>query len=513
MKILSGSAFAIAAKILLLTISLSILGTLSISAFAQGEVAIAAFLIVVMGALAVTYLTKFSIPMKFFLPGMIFLSAFVVVPVLYTILMSGFQYQTGNYISKPEAIDRVSALGIAQDESGTTFDIRIGKSPEGELQVLASDTLTGTFFISTPTEKFDLQPAEVKINEDGVAEEAPGFTELVGADLSALDKELNSFRFFYSPDYFLVLEGFDVASLYTQSLTYDAASDSFKNIQTGVTYTDNGRGNYADAANPDDKLSPGWRSVVWFENYVNLFTDPKVSGPLFSVFIWTMFFATFTVITQFALGLLLALALDKKIRGRRFYRIVSILPYAMPSIMSILIWGGMFDSEFGAINTLLGTQIAWFQDPNFARAAVLVVNLWLGFPYFYLVSSGSLQAIPTELAEAASIDGANARQIFGRITLPLLLKILTPLLISSFAFNFNNFNLIFLLTGGGPRNDLDGEIAGATDILISYTYKIAFGSDVQNLGLASAISVVIFVLVASISLYGVRKSKVLDDFV
>jgi arabinogalactan oligomer/maltooligosaccharide transport system permease protein len=130
-----------------------------------------------------------------------------------------------------------------------------------------------------------------------------------------------------------------------------------------------------------------------------------------------------------------------------------------------------------------------------------------------LVSSGSLQAIPTELAEAASIDGANARQIFGRITLPLLLKILTPLLISSFAFNFNNFNLIFLLTGGGPRNDLDGDIAGATDILISYTYKIAFGSDIQNLGLASAISVVIFVLVASISLYGVRKSKVLDDFV
>ena len=513
MKILSGSTFAIAAKILLLTISLSILGTLSISAFAQGEVAIAAFLVIIMGALAVTYLTKFSIPMKFFLPGMIFLSAFVVVPVLYTIAMSGFQYQTGNYISKPESIERVSALGIAQDENGTTFDIRIGKSPEGELQVLASDTLTGTFFISTPTEKFDLQASELKINEDGVAEEAPGFKELVGADLSALDKKLTSFKFFYSTDYFLVLEGFDVASLYTQALVYDEATDTFNNVQTGVAYTDNGRGNYADAANPEDKLSPGWRSVVWFENYVNLFTDPKVSGPLFSVFVWTMFFATFTVITQFALGLLLALALDKKIRGRRFYRIIAILPYAMPSIMSILIWGGMFDTEFGAINALLGTNIAWFQDPNFARAAVLVVNLWLGFPYFYLVSSGSLQAIPTELAEAASIDGANARQIFGRITLPLLLKILTPLLISSFAFNFNNFNLIFLLTGGGPRNDLDGEIAGATDILISYTYKIAFGSDVQNLGLASAISVVIFVLVASISLYGVRKSKVLDDFV
>jgi arabinogalactan oligomer/maltooligosaccharide transport system permease protein len=98
------------------------------------------------------------------------------------------------------------------------------------------------------------------------------------------------------------------------------------------------------------------------------------------------------------------------------------------------------------------------------------------------------------------------------ITLPLLLKILTPLLISSFAFNFNNFNLIYLLTGGGPRNDLEGEVAGATDILISYTFRIAFGAETQNLGLASAISVVIFILVAVISLYGIRKSKVLDEF-
>ncbi len=130
-----------------------------------------------------------------------------------------------------------------------------------------------------------------------------------------------------------------------------------------------------------------------------------------------------------------------------------------------------------------------------------------------MISNGALQAIPGELSEAARIDGASNRQIFWQITLPLLLKMLTPLLIASFAFNFNNFNLIFLLTGGGPRNDLDGEIAGATDILISYTYKIAFGSQVQDLGLASAISVVIFILVAAISLYGIKRSKVLEEFI
>ena len=128
------------------------------------------------------------------------------------------------------------------------------------------------------------------------------------------------------------------------------------------------------------------------------------------------------------------------------------------------------------------------------------------------MSSGSLQAIPAELAEAASVDGANPRQIFRRITLPLLLQILAPLLIASFAFNFNNFNLIFLLTGGGPRDVLGGQVAGATDILISYTYRIAFGSSTQDLGLASAISVVIFIIIGAISLYGVKKTKVLDEF-
>jgi arabinogalactan oligomer/maltooligosaccharide transport system permease protein len=219
------------------------------------------------------------------------------------------------------------------------------------------------------------------------------------------------------------------------------------------------------------------------------------------------------VLTTFALGLFLALALNKPIRGRRVYRSILILPYAMPSIMSILIWGGMFNTEFGAINNLLGTEIAWFQSPTFAKFAIILVNLWLGFPYFYLISSGALQAIPSELLEAASIDGANPRQAFRQITMPLLLQILSPLLIASFAFNFNNFNLIYLLTGGGPRANLDGELAGATDILISFTYKIAFGnaSDLDY-GLASAISLVIFILVASISLYGIRKSKVLESF-
>ena len=356
------------------------------------------------------------------------------------------------------------------------------------------------YFIATYKERFDLNAADLKLNQYQVATQAPNFKALADSELAGADKLLSTSRFFYTSEYFVALEGFDVGALYRQKLNFLSEKDAFQNISTGAIYKDNGKGNYANVDLPTEILEPGWRAPIWFENYSKLLLDPKVREPLIRVFIWTIVFAVSSVLTSFAFGLLLALALNKPIRGRRIYR-------------SILIWGGMFNTEFGAINQLLGTNIAWFQSVTFARVAVIVVNLWLGFPYFYLVSSGALQAIPSELNEAAAIDGATPRQIFSKITLPLLLRILSPLLIASFAFNFNNFNLIYLLTGGGPKSTLDGDIAGATDILISYTYQIAFGSFTQDLGLASAISVVIFLLVASISLYGIRKSKVLESFV
>ena len=511
-RVLRGRSIAVVIKVIVLALTLSILGFFAISALAVGEVFIAGFIFLSMLLLGFTYLTNKSIPMKFFLPGMLLLVAFVVAPIVYTVSMSAFNFQTGNYTSKTNAIQIIQDQGVVPDESGSAFDVRIGRDGSGNLQLLVTDYLAQKYFLATKDQYIEVPVDQVQLDEFEIAYSAPGFALIPADELPSLDQELNTYRFFYSDEYYLILEGFDFAAVYKQSLVYDPETDSFKNLQTGELYKDNGRGNFIAESNSEEVLMPGWRAPIWLENYANLVNDPQIRGPLFSVFVWTIAFAFLTVVSQFAFGLLLALALDKKIRGRRFYRTVLILPYAVPSIMSILIWAGMFDSELGAINALLGTDIAWFRDGNFAKFAVLLVNLWLGFPYFYLVSSGALQAIPTELGEAASIDGASPLQIFRSITFPMLLKILTPLLISSFAFNFNNFNLIYLLTGGGPRNDLDGEVAGATDILISYTFRIAFGPESQNLGLASAISVVIFILVAVISLYGIRRSKVLDEF-
>ena len=499
-------------KYVIVALVAAILTMLIMSSFAKKEYAISVFLSFALLAVVLTYLTNFSVPMKFFLPGMFFLLAFVVGPILYTIAMSGFHYQTGNYITKEEAISKIVIGGTRADPAQTTFDIVIGRDAANRLEILASDPVNKHYFLATGSTRFDLDPTTLKLDENGDIAVAPGFRPLTPAELSSQDNALATTRFRYSDGYFITIEGNNVASLKRQTLVYNKANDTFTNVLTGDLYKDNGVGDYANVKSSADILQPGWRAPIWFSNYAKLLTDPQIRKPLIKVFIWTIVFASLTVFTQFALGLLIAIVLNRKLFGRKFYRSIIILPYAMPSIMSILIWGGMFDTEFGAINHLFGTHIHWFQSPLFARAAVIIVNLGLGFPYFYLITRGALQAIPAELSEAAAIDGASPAQIFRKITLPLLLQVVSPLLVASFAFNFNNFNIIYLLTGGGPANTLGGDIAGSTDILISYTYKIAFNAGVQNLGLASAISVVIFVIIAGISLYGIRRSKVLDSF-
>jgi arabinogalactan oligomer/maltooligosaccharide transport system permease protein len=173
----------------------------------------------------------------------------------------------------------------------------------------------------------------------------------------------------------------------------------------------------------------------------------------------------------------------------------------------------MFNRDYGFINTTLlgGATIPWLTDPWLAKAAIIVLNLWLGFPYMFLITTGALQSIPHELYEAARIDGAGGWRIFRTMTLPLLLVSTAPLLISSFAFNFNNFNVVYLLTKGGP-DDLSAPVdVGATDILITFVYRIAFGGTNRQYGLACAISILIFLIVATVSAISFRRTRALED--
>jgi arabinogalactan oligomer / maltooligosaccharide transport system permease protein len=178
----------------------------------------------------------------------------------------------------------------------------------------------------------------------------------------------------------------------------------------------------------------------------------------------------------------------------------------------IMVWSqGLLNPKYGYINDTFGLDVAWLQNPWLARLSIIVVNTWLGFPYMYLLCTGLLQSVPSDIYEAARVDGATGPQQFRKVTLPILLVGLSPMLISSFAFNFNNFLPIYLMTNGGPPIP-GGDTGGQTDILVTYTYKLAFaaGKGTQY-GLASAISIIIFVLVGLMSAVSFRQTKAFKE--
>jgi arabinogalactan oligomer/maltooligosaccharide transport system permease protein len=457
-----------------------------------------------------SFMTKGAIPLKFLAVGLVFFSIFVITPTGYTILMSTYNFKTGNEIAKTAAIREIINNGIVADAEGTAYDLFLGKTSSGKYAGILENQVSKELLYGDENGVRPAKESEVTRNISGLITGANGIKSLTDEEFANDDAVITALRFPLGDGSYAAPQGTNVAARLIQSVTYDPVTDQVKNIELGITYVDNGNGNFAAKDDPTTRLDPGWRAFSGIDNFKALALDKKLRDPFIKVFIWTIAFAFLSVGTTFAVGMALALALEAPIKFRRFYRGFLILPYAIPSFMSILIWRGLFNKEYGAINTLLGLNIDWFDKPWLARFAVILVNLWLGFPYMYLIGSGALQSIPSELEEAASIDGASEKQTFYTIKLPLLLQILGPLLIASFAFNFNNFNIIYLLTGGGPTNAIDGEVAGATDILISYAYKTAFGSNFQDLGLSSAISMVMFVIVGTMSMYTLKKSKIMD---
>jgi len=257
------------------------------------------------------------------------------------------------------------------------------------------------------------------------------------------------------------------------------------------------------------QVTPGFRVSVGAANYAQIFTNPKFRGPFLRVFAWTVVFAGLTVVFTLVLGMLLAELLSWE--GLRFagvYRVLLFLPYAVPGFISILVFKGLFNRNFGEINlildALLGMRPDWIGNAMLARVMILIVNTWLGYPYIMLMCMGLQKSIPHDLYEASAIAGAGPVTNFVKITWPLIRKPLMPLLVSSFAFNFNNFVLIYLLTRGRP-DFLDTQLpAGETDILVSYTYRIAFEDSGQQFGLAAAISTIIFAVVAILSIVNLR---------
>jgi arabinogalactan oligomer / maltooligosaccharide transport system permease protein len=455
------------------------------------------------------YLSKRAYPAKFLIPGTLFLLAFQVIPIVYTVNVAFTNYSTGHILTKSQAIEGIKQVTLAPPENGQAFTMAPARDASGDLVLILVNPDTGAPSVGTPEGLKALPRDAVKTNADGAVVSATGYKLIKGNELFTLDKQLSTYTVPTQGDSAIRPEGLDTALELQPTVRYDAARDQFVRISDGVVFRDNGRGSFVSAGG--EEIEPGWKTSVGFRNFGRIIHDKLVRAPFLRVFAWTFVFATLTVLLSFAFGLFLAITLDKEgMRFQRSYRSLLIIPYAIPGFLSLLVWRGLLNDDFGTVNKLLHVHIPWLFGANWAKVAIILVSVWLTFPYFFLVSLGALQSIPQELTEAARVDGASPWQVFRKVTLPLLLVVVAPLMIASFAFNFNNFGNIYFLTGGGPAVN-DNSIAGATDILISYTYKLAFAVGKGNdYGLASAVAIIIFFIVGTISTITFWKTKALE---
>ncbi|MCR6646723.1 MAG: ABC transporter permease subunit [Cellulomonas sp.] len=462
------------------------------------------------------YFSRRPVPLKYLFPGLAFLAAFQLFTIGYTGYVALTNYGTGHNVTQAQAVDALLSQNEKKVPDSPTYPLTIVEQ-DGELGfAIVQD---GAAAVGTADQPLAAAPDATVA--DGVVTAVPGWQVVPKNQVlsdPALADEVLALRVPISDtaeDGSIRTGDATIGSVYRSVLVYDEAADTLTDAETGVVYRATDDGQFV--AEDGTALPVGWRVFVGFENFTKAFTDDTYAGPLLKIALWTFVFAFASVVVSFFLGLVLALVYnDPRVRGRRVLRTLFILPYAFPAFLSALLWRGMLNAnpDYGIVNQLFffGARIEWLDDPTLAKVSVILVNLWLSYPYWFLVCTGALQSLPGDVQEAARIDGAGRWRTFQSITMPLLLVSTAPLLIASFAFNFNNFTLIYMLTGGGPRFTDTSATLGHTDILISMVYQISgVAGGRADYGLASALSIIIFVIIGVISALMFRRTRQLEE--
>lgn len=510
-----GLGWGFVVKLLLMALVNALGLTIILSAWNSESWAILVASVALLIVVDVVYFTKRALPLKYILPGLLFLFIFQIFTLAYTGYVAFTNYGTGHAGSMEQAVDAALIQDERRTEDSPTYPLAVVKDGD-ELGFAITDA---DGFILVGTEESPLEVVDGgAVNESGTPTEVPGWEIVPRANLFSdqeLQRQVTELRVPVSEDAedgsIRTREG-SSGAIYTSSLEWDPDAQTLTNTETGTIYEATDEGNFVAA--DGSRLPAGWTVTVGFDNFVRAVTDSTLAGPLLKVTLWTFAFAFLTVVSAFGLGLLFAILYnDPRIRARKWMRTLFILPYAFPAFMSALLWRGMFNREFGVINDwfFFGADINWLGDPFLAKVVVLWVNLWLSYPYWFLVCTGALQALSSETMEAARIDGASRWRQFRSITLPLLMVSTAPLAIASFAFNFNNFTIIYMLTEGGPPFPGTSGL-GSSDILISAIYNISgVAGGVADYGLASALSIVVFVVVGVISAIAFRQTRKLEE--
>ncbi len=462
----------------------------------------------------IVVLWKEAYPIRWMVVGLVLMALFTIYPIFFTVWVSFTNYGESHLITKQQAIDQILNQKYLPP-TGKSYSWTAFKSPAGDYALWLVDP-DGNGYLAKPGEAVTQpEPGENgigELDEKGIPKTIEGYQRL-NAILAATDQNLTQIRFGEAGKTIQVRSPTEAAEL-LQLFVYDATQDAMINQETGGVYK-NLRGTFTSSSG--EELRPGFIASIKINNFRDFFISPALRGPLVQLVTWNFGFAFFSLLLNFFLGLAIAIMFnDPDFPFKKIIRSFLIIPYTVPALITILIWRGMLNPELGVISrsleNLFGWSPPWFTDQWWAKIAILLVNLWLSYPYFMLICSGALQSIPQEIYEAARMDGANPWQLFRGITLPLLLVAVGPLLIASFTFNFNNFNLIYLFNAGGPPIPGTPTPAGYTDILISYVYNLAFsGSRGVNYGFAAAITIIIFFIVGGITLFQYRYTRMWEE--
>jgi ABC-type sugar transport system permease subunit len=478
------------------------------------------FIIIIL-FLTFVFLNPKAKPIRWMAIGISALILFSIFPIFYTVYNAFTNYGDKHFITKTQAIEKIQEQRYLPKEGKNYTWIAYRASDKSHYVLFLKDQ-EGKTYLMTQTEgdrggqAIDLVAGQNGIGElevDGSPKTIEGYTRM-NKLLAASDKTLPTIKF-GSKERTIQISSPNTAAELLPLFKFDPATNTFTDEETGKVYKDVA-GTYTGPGNKE--LIPGYIANIGLENFKKFVTSPGLRGPLVTIIIWNFVFAFFSVFLTFSLGLAISILYgDPSFKGKKILRTLLLIPYTIPSLITILIWRGMFNPQLGVINRIIESvfNVAkgpdWFNNASLARIAILVVNLWLGYPYFMLVTSGALQSIPGDIYEAAEVDGASPWKRFSNITLPLLLVSVGPLLIASFIFNFNNFNLIYAFVGGGPPIPSATTQAGYTDILISYVYNLAFGARGINYGYASAISIFVFAIVAMMSLLQFRFTNMWEE--
>lgn len=454
--------------------------------------ALGMFVLATIGAVLFTFRRFYT--WRFIFPGIAAIAVFIVLPVVYTSSVGFTNYSARNLLTFERVqkyhLQKTITLAGSQRPFSLTTDMQL-YFPEAD----------GRPALLTPAINSAQNGALTASLHTSDAPEAQPIKAIIKNRLA-----LQALKISLPDGGFLVADG--LRKFAQISKQYTKTSEGILTDAQGLQLiADQDVGFFRD--DTGETLSPGWSVGVGWQNFIKIATNDGIKAPMISIFIWTCIFAFLSMVFTFSLGTCFAVLLDwKQLAGRNVYRTLLILPYAVPGFISILVFKGLFNQNFGEINVILsqliGLKPEWFTSPTLARVMLLIVNTWLGFPYWMLLAGGFIQAIPQDQYKAAALEGSGTLRNFFTITLPQIITPSVPLLIANFAFNFNNVVLILLLTSGGP--DIPGTLipAGSTDLLGSFTYRIAFADSGQDFGLAGAISTLIFILTAFIAYVNFR---------